>query len=206
MNACVVTAYADHLIAYVQTRSSETDVEQIVNDVCRQHLPTNMLPFAIVVLDRFPLNANGKLDRTRLPPPPSPKVSLSTDGGPQNELEIYLHELWCRLLGINRISRNVNLYALGANSLHFMLAANDYHRQLRTNNAQLDLSAFIRHATIAEHAEILLKKQNQTITTAVWWQTQHLTEGTIFHCFRNNSHIVKFCYRTIVIRTGSHMA
>jgi aryl carrier-like protein len=138
-----------------------------------------MLPFAIVVLDRFPLNANGKIDRARLPPPPSLKVSLSTDGQPQNELEHYLHELWCRLLGIDRVPRDVNLYALGANSLQFMLAANDYHRQLRTKNAQLDLSIFIRHATIAQHAEILLTKQNQTITTAVW-QSQRLTEGYLF--------------------------
>jgi aryl carrier-like protein len=135
-----------------------------------------MLPFAIVVLDRFPLNANGKVDRARLPPPSSPKVSISNDDEPQNELELYLHGLWCRLLGIDRVPRDGNLYALGANSLNFMLAANDYHSQLRTNNAQLDLSTFIRHATIAQHAEILLTMQNQTITTAVW-QSQRLIEG-----------------------------
>ncbi|CAF1264833.1 unnamed protein product [Rotaria sordida] len=176
LNACVVIAYDNHLIAYVQTRSSGTDVERIVNETCRQHLPINMLPFAIVVLDRFPLNANGKVDRACLPPPLSPKVSLSTDGEPQNELEFYLHGLWCRMLGIDRVPRDINLYTLGANSLHFMLAANDYHRQLRTKNAQLDLSTFIRHATIAQHAEILLTKQNQTIITPVW-QSERLTEG-----------------------------
>jgi aryl carrier-like protein len=139
-----------------------------------------MIPFAIVALDRFPLNANGKIDRTRLPPPSSLKVSLSTDDEPQNELELYLHRLWCRLLGTGRVPRDANLYALGANSLQFMLAANDYHSQLRSKNAQLDLSDFIRHATIAQHADILLTKQNQTIPTPVW-QSQRLTEGYL--CF-----------------------
>ena len=125
------------------------------------------------------LNANGKVDRTCLPSLPSPKVLISTDGEPQNELELYLHSLWCCLLGFDRVPRDVNLYALGANSLHFMLAANDYHRQLRTKNVQLDLSAFIQHATIAQHAEILLTKQNQTITSGVW-QSQRLIEGYLF--------------------------
>ena len=130
LNACVVIAHDNHLIAYVQTRSSDTNVEQIVNEACRQHLPIHMLPFGIVVLDRFPLNANGKVDRARLPPPPSKDVPQPVDGEPQNELEVYLHSLWCRLLEIEKVPRNLSLYALGANSLHFMLAANDYHRQL----------------------------------------------------------------------------
>lgn len=175
LTACVVIAHDNHLIAYVQTRSSDTNVEQIVNQACRQHLPTHMLPFAIVVLDRFPLNANGKVDRARLPAP-SKNVPQPADGEPQNELELYLHSLWCRLLEIDRVPCHLSLYALGANSLHFMLAANDYHRQLRAKNAQLDLSAFIRHATIMQHAEILSTKQNQTIDTAMW-QSEHLTEG-----------------------------
>ncbi len=98
LSACVVIAYDNHLIAYVQTRSSDTDVEQIVNETCHQHLPTNMLPFAIVVLDQFPLNANGKVDRARLPPPPSPKVSLSIDGEPQNELELFTLHVSCKRL------------------------------------------------------------------------------------------------------------
>lgn len=178
LNACVVIAHENHLIAYVQTRSSAASVEQSVDQACRQHLPIHMLPFAIVVLDRFPLNANGKVDRARLPPPPlsSSNVSQPADDEPENELELYLHSLWCRLLEIDRVPRHLSLYALGANSLHFMLAANDYHHHLRAKTAQLDLSAFLRHATIMQHAEILSTKQNQTIDTAMW-QSERLTEG-----------------------------
>ena len=176
LSACLVTVHDNQLIAYVQTRSSDIDVEQIVNEACHRHLPAYMIPSFIVILDQFPLNPNGKIDRARLPPPPTPKVSLAIGGEPQNELEVYLNELWCRLLEIGRVPRDVNLYTLGANSLHFMLAANDYHTQLHTENTQLDLSTFLRHATIAEHAEILLAEQNQTITTVVQ-PFRHLTEG-----------------------------
>lgn len=178
LSGCIVTEYDNQLVAYVQTRSSNTDVEEIIKEACHQYLPTYMVPSIIVVLEQFPLNANGKVDRARLPSPIS-KVSLPIGGEPQNELESYLHELWCRLLGVERIPRDINLYALGANSLHFMLAANDYHSQLHTNNVQLDLSTFLGQATIAQHAELLLNEQNQTITTAVQ-QFQHLTEGYFF--------------------------
>ncbi|CAF1098711.1 unnamed protein product [Rotaria sordida] len=176
LNACVILANDDRLIAYVQSRSSDTNIEQIVNEACQQHLPTSMIPEVIVVLDQFPLNANGKVDRTRLPLPSRPKNLVSTDDEPQNELELYLHALWCRLLRIDRVPCNVNLFALGANSLHFMLAANDYHYRQQTKDVQFDLPAFIRHATIAHHAQILATKQNEIITPSVW-QSQHLTEA-----------------------------
>ena len=206
LSACVVTAYDNQLIGYVQSRSSDINIEEIVFETCYRHLPTYMIPSFIIILDQLPLNSNGKLDRARLPPPPVPQVSLAIGGEPQNELEVYLNELWCRLLEIDRVPRDVNLYTLGGNSLHFMLAANDYLSRLHTENTQLDLSNFLRHATIAEHAQILLAEQNQTITTTVQ-SFEHLTEGYLFIFSRGSSCTMKFLFRrTIIIRTGSHLA
>ncbi|CAF4074768.1 unnamed protein product, partial [Adineta steineri] len=68
---CVVTKLAqneDLLVAYVVSKASELDTEQIRNH-CNKHLYQYMVPSIFVFLKQLPLNANGKLDRQRLPMP-----------------------------------------------------------------------------------------------------------------------------------------
>ncbi len=59
----------DRLIAYAQTHESDLTIEKHIKEICHQYLPSSITLFAVVVLDRFPLNANGKIDRVRLPLP-----------------------------------------------------------------------------------------------------------------------------------------
>ncbi|CAF3867720.1 unnamed protein product, partial [Rotaria sp. Silwood1] len=69
VSACVAIKWDDdHLIAYVQ--SSDIDEEQLRKH-CQSHLPPYMVPSLFIVLDKLPLNANGKIDRKHLPPPSS---------------------------------------------------------------------------------------------------------------------------------------
>ncbi len=55
------------LIAYVVARGALRAGD--VREFARGRLPDYMLPAAVVVLDRMPLTANGKLDKTALPEP-----------------------------------------------------------------------------------------------------------------------------------------
>ena len=182
LNACLVVAKDDHLIAYVQTREPDLIVDQQIKEVCRQHLPASVNLFAVVVLDRFPLNANGKIDRARLPPPESHVTAFSVNDVPETELELELKTFWCRLLKIDNIPRDVNLLTLGANSLHFMLAINHYCRQWLSTQPQMDLSIFFRQATISQHAQLLAvhAQTNHTTTTVSRCPSPHLTEGTFY--------------------------
>ena len=67
VTACVVIKWGDdHLVAYVQ--SSHISEEQL-REYCRSRLSSFMVPSIFIVLEQFPLNANGKLDRKRLPMP-----------------------------------------------------------------------------------------------------------------------------------------
>jgi aryl carrier-like protein len=144
--------------------------------VCHQNLPSSMIPSVVVALDRFPLNANGKVDRARLPSPLSYPTILLTENAPQNELESELQIMWCQLLKINVVPRNANLFALGANSLLFMFAANHYYRRYKSHNIQLNFPSLFQHATIADHAKLLIgAEQTSAITSS--WTTQHLIEG-----------------------------
>ncbi len=65
ISACVVMKWGDHhLVAYVQT--SDMNEEQL-RQHCQSHLPPHMIPSIFIILDKLPLNVNGKIDRKHLP-------------------------------------------------------------------------------------------------------------------------------------------
>ena len=78
-------------------------------------LPDYMVPSAITVLDRLPLNANGKIDRRALPEP----VFDTGDAyeAPEGELETQLASIWAEVLGVDRVGRHDNFFELGGHSL-----------------------------------------------------------------------------------------
>ncbi|CAF4344581.1 unnamed protein product, partial [Adineta steineri] len=62
ISACVVIKWNDdHLVAYVQS-SSHINEEQL-RQHCQYYLPPHMIPSFFIILDKLPLNANGKIDR-----------------------------------------------------------------------------------------------------------------------------------------------
>jgi non-ribosomal peptide synthetase component F len=177
LNACLVVAKNDRLIAYVQTRESDLTIEQHIQEICRQYLPSSITLFAVIVLDRFPLNANGKIDRARLPLPELNLSSLSINDKPKTEFEIELERFWCQLLKLDNIPRDVNLIRLGANSFHFMLATNYYCRQWLSDQPQIDLSIFFRETTLSQHAQFLSSHTKIISTNLSRCLPSHITEG-----------------------------
>ncbi|WKX14105.1 non-ribosomal peptide synthetase [Streptomyces sp. NL15-2K] len=82
-------------------------------------LPGYMVPEHITVLDAFPITPNGKVDRKAIN-----KVlqesSDRTDNGyqsPAGPIEQAVASLWCELLGVDRVGRGDDFFALGGDSL-----------------------------------------------------------------------------------------
>ena len=101
------------LIAYVGA-GRDTAPETLRTHVAAA-LPAYMVPSAVVVLDRLPLTANGKVDRPALPDP-------EFTGGPQARAprtpeEEILCGLFADILGVDRVGVDDDFFALGGHSL-----------------------------------------------------------------------------------------
>ncbi|WP_459903907.1 thioesterase domain-containing protein [Catenuloplanes indicus] len=82
-----------------------------------ERLPEYMVPAAWQVVDALPHTANGKLDRATLASWLTPAAETGADEAPADELETRLAALWAELLGVERVGRNDDLFALGGDSL-----------------------------------------------------------------------------------------
>ncbi|ALN78402.1 non-ribosomal peptide synthetase [Lysobacter antibioticus] len=80
-------------------------------------LPQHMLPAAFVVLERWPLTPNGKLDRRALPLPELDAAATEHYEAPRGEVEPIIAALWRELLMRPRVGRHDHFFELGGHSL-----------------------------------------------------------------------------------------
>jgi amino acid adenylation domain-containing protein/non-ribosomal peptide synthase protein (TIGR01720 family) len=80
-------------------------------------LPDHMLPSAFVMLDRLPLNANGKLDRRALPAPEWGGAAGAGHVEPRTDMERAVADIWADVLGVERLGVRDNFFDLGGDSI-----------------------------------------------------------------------------------------
>ncbi|CAF1209790.1 unnamed protein product [Adineta steineri] len=157
ISACVVIKWNDdYLAAYVE--SSHINEEEL-RQHCQSHLPPHMTPSIFIILHKLPLNQNGKVDRKSLP---TQKILFHSSDTihhqlvePSNELEIYIHSLWCEILSQSRISTNTNFLSIGGHSLLLVQLYHSYKMTLNIDKTKINIFELSQHLTIADHARLI---------------------------------------------------
>ncbi|KAF9923513.1 hypothetical protein BGZ65_008839, partial [Modicella reniformis] len=112
------------LVAYVMARSNAESVEEGESQLAvtlRSHLTTRlpdyMVPAAFVSMDEFPLNVNGKLDRSSLPVPGDDNFARQGYEPPQSRFESLLSFIWEDVLNVSKVGRHNDFFTIGGHSL-----------------------------------------------------------------------------------------
>jgi amino acid adenylation domain-containing protein len=127
------------LVAYVLSQSALAASDLL--DVCVKVLPAHMVPSHFVVLPQWPLTANGKVDRRRLPAPVARTVN-ETDPGKNrfaHDLELVVAQVFAAVLALEDVPLDVSFFDLGGDSLRAMALITQLERALSTRLSLVDV-------------------------------------------------------------------
>ncbi|WP_130904172.1 non-ribosomal peptide synthetase [Pseudomonas sp. Sample_22] len=110
------TPTGKQLVGYV-VAGAAVGLDRRLKAELQAQMPDYMVPARILVLERFPLSANGKLDRRALP---EPEWALGGYRAPRNALEQALTAIWQDVLGVPQVGIDDNFFELGGDSLQVL--------------------------------------------------------------------------------------
>ncbi|MFJ7922612.1 condensation domain-containing protein, partial [Lysinibacillus fusiformis] len=161
-------AVADAVVSvYVDTKSARRELcayvigESIqiaeLRTRLKKRLPDYMIPSSYHILDFFPLNENGKVNREILPNPNEGRKIQQDYVAPQTELEKKMAAIWCELLGIEKVSIYDQFLELGGDSLKIISLQAHIRKalqvevdivQLFENMDFLDMTLLVEHTNV----------------------------------------------------------
>ncbi|MGH3870236.1 MAG: amino acid adenylation domain-containing protein [Pseudonocardiaceae bacterium] len=149
------------LIGYVvpkepteQDQGRRAALSQPLWEELKRQLPEYMVPAALVMLDRLPLTANGKLDVTALPDP-EPAARLTTGRAPVSAQEQLLCELFADVLGLPEVGVDDDFFAVGGDSIIAMQLVN----RARSRHLSISPREVFQHRTPAALAGLVAGKE-----------------------------------------------
>ncbi|WP_280502091.1 AMP-binding protein, partial [Nocardia farcinica] len=142
----------DQLVGYLVPAADRPVDTEAVRAALAAELPGYMVPAAFVVLDEFPLNASGKLDRKALP---APVFEVKAFRAPSTPVEEIVAGTFGEVLGVNRVGLDDDFFELGGNSLVATQVVARLGKTLDTQLAVRDLFDASTVAALAARVEAL---------------------------------------------------
>ena len=140
------------LVAYLLPQPGYQPSHATMREYLLSLLPEYMIPSNFVVLEKFPLTPNHKVDRKALPAPllvVQAEDSVNTTI-PKNDIEQTLMEIWQKVLQIPQVGTQDNFFHLGGNSL---VAVTLIREILSAFNVDLPLISLFKSPTIDDLAQ-----------------------------------------------------
>ncbi|TDO24047.1 non-ribosomal peptide synthetase [Pedobacter duraquae] len=146
------------IIAYVSTDSivDEKNLDSWIGawkETLKTAIPGFMMPNDFMLIENFPLTANGKIDRKALPTPAIRLRRVAEDLElPQTELQVQLKQIWCTYLGLNNVGIHDDFFDIGGDSLSAVRVT----VAIKNNTGKhLPLGALFKYKTIAELSSLM---------------------------------------------------
>jgi amino acid adenylation domain-containing protein len=141
------------LIAYVVPRE-QLSIEEL-RVYLAERVPDYMVPGAFLLMERLPLNANGKVDRDALPAADALHVaSGSAYVEPSTEMEKTISSLWQELLGRDKVGIHDNFFDLGGHSLLLIKMQSRLQEVLQRDVAIVDLFRYPSVSSLAQYLSL----------------------------------------------------
>ncbi|HEX2190856.1 MAG TPA: amino acid adenylation domain-containing protein, partial [Longimicrobiaceae bacterium] len=144
------------LAAYAGAEEGERPAAAALRAWLAERLPEYMVPAALAVLDRLPLNANGKVDRAALP---EPDYAGEADGSrePRTPTEEVLAGIFAQVLGVERVGRDDDFFAIGGHSLLATRVVSRARKAFRIELPVRNLFEWPTVAGLAARVDVLLR-------------------------------------------------
>ncbi|MEL7003084.1 MAG: FkbM family methyltransferase, partial [Bacteroidota bacterium] len=137
---------------------------QEVTDFCYDYLPEYMVPVHNIVLDRLPINQNGKVDVRKIQQMANPDlVQHGDENTPEGKTEELLHSIWQDVLGEQHISREDSFFKIGGHSLN---AVQVVSRISHDFNISISIADIFKYPSIKSLAQ-LLDQQDEVATVSI---------------------------------------
>ncbi|MFH0518630.1 amino acid adenylation domain-containing protein [Streptomyces sp. M41] len=147
---------SQHLVGYVTAAADGPAPDPAaLRALAAERLPEYMVPSAVVVLDAFPLTANGKVDRRALPAPDLSGLTSAGARAPRDAREEILTGIFADVLGLPSAGSDDDFFSLGGHSL---LAARVIARVRQALGAECGIRDIFESRTAAALAERLAER------------------------------------------------
>jgi len=149
------------LIAYLTHSQNESPNPSALRLFLKENLPEYMVPSAFVLLDKLPLNPNGKIDRKALPTPDQTYSEFEQSYvPPSSPIEEMLLAIWREVLNIDQIGIHDNFFELGGHSLLAIQLIVRINRQFQIEFPLYSLFKAPTIAGLSVQLETTLKQEN----------------------------------------------
>jgi amino acid adenylation domain-containing protein len=148
-----------YLCAYVVVEGGIKEGE--LREFAQGMLPDYMVPSAYIEMETLPRTLSGKVDRRALP-----SVAQARSEGnfeyipPRTAVEEAISDIWCKVLGLKRVSIRDSFFVLGGHSL---LATQVISRMREELHVELPISSLFDTPTIEGLAATVVKRQLEMV-------------------------------------------
>ncbi|WP_083330503.1 MULTISPECIES: non-ribosomal peptide synthetase [Pseudoalteromonas] len=160
---CQMSNEQASVVAHVVTKPSVLSAMQLrhsIKSALKLRLPEPMLPSVIVLHDKLPMLANGKIDRNQLLQHKTALLGLNeAENIPQTPLQKELVQLFTQIVVTQSVGIHDDFFAIGGHSLLAMRLLNQVKTQL---GYVLSLKEIFANPTVAELANIIECQSNQS--------------------------------------------